>query len=180
MIEQFANFDISVAEFFAHSTMSPLLDKAMVYITALGDAGIFWILCGIILLIFKKTRTCGVALLFSLAISFLLSQLVLKELIDRARPYEVVKDIELLIAVPRGSSFPSSHTVTAFASAMSIFCFNRILGAPALILAAAIGFSRIYLGVHFVSDVVLGAVLGVTLGFFLTRMLFFKKDTEVD
>ena len=179
MMQSIVDFDFAVANYFMDNFGSPFWDKVMVTITSLGDAGVFWIACGIVLLIFKKTRTCGVALLFSLAISFLLSQLVLKELVDRPRPFQVIKEMELLIAAPRGSSFPSSHTVTAFASAMSIFCFNKFFGTPALLLAAAMGFSRIYLGVHFVSDVVLGAVFGLTMGFILTRILFFKKNSEV-
>lgn len=180
MIEHLANFDLWSAEYFLNHFGTPLWDKIMIFITSLGDGGVIWIACGIILLIFKKTRTCGAALLFSLAISFLLSQLVIKELVNRPRPFSVIEGAELLVAVPRGSSFPSSHTVTAFASAISIFCFNKLFGVLALVLATIIGFSRIYLGVHFVSDVVLGAILGLTLGFFLTRILFFKKDTEVD
>ena len=180
MIENLINIDFSVAERFLNGAGSPVLDKIMIFITSLGDAGALWIACGVILLIFKKTRTCGVALLFSLAISFLISQLVLKELVDRPRPFTVIKGAELLIAIPHGSSFPSAHTVTAFASAMSIFCFNKLYGSLALVLSTVIGFSRIYLGVHFVSDVVCGAVLGIVLGFILTRMLFFKKDSEVE
>ena len=179
MIEGLVNSDVNIAEFFAHSQMSPFLDKVMIFITSLGDTGIFWIVCGVILLIFKKTRTSGVALLFSLSIAFLLSQFVLKELVSRPRPFEAIEGIELLIGIPHGSSFPSSHATTSFASAMSLFCFNKIYGTVALVLAALIAFSRVYLCVHFLSDVIFGAILGITLGFILTRMLFFKKDSEV-
>lgn len=178
MIESLVNLDISITEFFVNMTHSPIVDKIMVFFTSLGDAGFIWILCGIVFLIFKKTRTMGAALLLSLAFSFLISQLVIKELIDRSRPHMVVEGVNLLISVPRGSSFPSSHTATAFASAMSIFCFSKKYSIIALALAALIGFTRIYLCVHFLSDVIVGAIFGAAMGFFITRLLFFKKESE--
>ncbi|MBR5479887.1 MAG: phosphatase PAP2 family protein [Clostridia bacterium] len=180
MIEWLANLDLSVAEYFVNGTFPALLDKVMVFITSFGDAGALWIACGVIFLIFKKTRTCGVAMLLSLAITFLISQLVIKEIVGRPRPFVVVPGAELLVSIPHGSSFPSSHAATSFAAAASIFCFNKIHGAVALALALIIGFTRIYLYVHFLSDVVVGAVLGITIGICLTRVLFFKKDSEVD
>lgn len=179
MIEQIVNLDISITEFFAQGTFSPILDKVMIFITSLGDAGIFWIVLSILLLFFRNTRTWGVAMLLSLSVAFLLSQVVLKELINRPRPFAAVEGISLLIGVPHGSSFPSAHAATAFAVAASLFCFNKIYGSIALVLASLIAFSRIYLCVHFLSDVIFGAILGLTLGFILTRTLFFKKESEV-
>lgn len=178
MIERLANFDMQVAEYFVNTPFSSIWDKIMVFFTSLGEAGVLWIACGIIFLIFRKTRTCGVAMLLSLSVTFLLSQVVIKEIVDRPRPFTVIPGAELIVSVPRGSSFPSSHAATAFAAAASVFCFNKIYGTVALAIAAVIGFTRIYLYVHFLSDVLVGVILGITIGICLTRMLFFKRESE--
>ncbi len=180
MIEAIVNLDVAITQFFANTAPPPILDKIMMFVTYLGEGGFIWILCGIILLIFKKTRIIGISLLLSLAFTFLLSQVVIKNIVNRPRPYLIVDGIKLLIAPPLGSSFPSSHSATAFASAMALFHFNKVYGAIALAFAAVVAFSRIYLCVHFLSDVVVGSILGVITGAVITHLSAIKTNTEVD
>jgi undecaprenyl-diphosphatase len=89
---------------------------------------------------------------------------VLKELFDRVRPAIADPGIEALAPTPDSASFPSGHAATAFAAAIAVGAFYPRLRWPLLGLAALVGLSRIYLGVHYVLDVLAGATLGLALG----------------
>ncbi len=137
------------------------LDKIMVLITHMGTKGIFWILIGVILLLFKKTRKCGLTVLIALLFSLIAGNILLKNIVARPRPCWIDETVNMLIAVPKDYSFPSGHTFASFAAAVSIFLYYKKAGAAAVVLAFLIGFSRLYLFVHFPTDVMAGAVLGV-------------------
>ena len=170
MFSTILQLDVYISSFIHSQLHGSILDPFMVFITKLGDAGALWIILCIVLICFKKTRRAGVAALAALAVSFVLSQCVLKPLFMRARPFEVIEGIKLLILPPRGSSFPSSHTVTSFATAVTLFLVNKRFGTCAVLVASLIALSRIYLCVHFSSDVIFGAVLGVIIGFFAYKI----------
>lgn len=139
-------------------------DSLMVFITNLGNSGFIWILLDILLLIFPKTRRVGAAMAFALILELILCNGVLKPLVGRTRPFDINTDVALLISPPADFSFPSGHTASGFA-ATSALCFAKSrLRFPALILAALIAFSRLYLYVHFPSDVLAGILLGVLTG----------------
>ena len=135
-------------------------------ITFLGNGGWFWIALGVVLLFFKKTRNAGIASLLSMALCFLITNVMLKNIVARPRPFDTYAEIIPLITRPRDYSFPSGHTCASFASACICFrMLSRKMGVPALILAAMIAFSRLYLGVHYPTDVLGGfliALLGST------------------
>lgn len=157
--------DFNILEYIQiHS--NPVLDVIFSSITHLGDAGIFWILLALVLAVFKRTRKCGIIMLLALAAGFVIGNLALKNIIARDRPFiqDPVLQNFLLISPPSGFSCPSGHTLASFESATVIFLFSKKWGIPAFILAAMIGFSRIYLNVHFPSDVLFGLVLGIAIG----------------
>lgn len=139
---------------------SGFLDKLMIGITYLGEKGIFWICVSIILIAFKKTRKCGFFMLISMIIGVIIGNGLIKNLVARSRPCWIDESIQLLIANPKDYSFPSGHTLASFEAAISILLFDKKWGALATITAFFIGLSRLYLFVHFPSDVVAGAVLG--------------------
>lgn len=143
-----------------YSLHNPVMDKIMVYITRLGDGGIFWILVAVILLMSKKTRRWGVAMGVAMLLGFVIVNLGVKPLVHRIRPYEVKGLEELLIAPPSDYSFPSGHTQVSFASAWVIFMMKRKAGIAALLLAVLIAFSRMYLYVHYPTDVAAGFLCG--------------------
>lgn len=149
----------------------PVLDELMVLITFLGDKGWVWIATGLILCCAPKTRRCGVSVLLSLLGGFLLGNCLLKNLICRGRPCWLYRELPLLIAVPLDYSFPSGHTLAGFESAVTILFYHRKWGIAALVLAALIGFSRLYLFVHFPTDVLAGALLGTGIAFWARRLL---------
>ena len=141
---------------------TPFLDKFFVTITSIpGNYGQMWVVLGIILLIFKKTRKCGITIILSYLMVYGLGQYVLKDLIARPRPCHIDQTIELLISRPSSYSCPSTHSGWAFAGAASVFLYNKKLGIPVIVFAFLIAFSRLYLFVHFPSDVLFGTVIGI-------------------
>ncbi len=144
------------------SLHGPVLDQLMVMITFLGDKGWVWIATALILCCHPKTRTCGIGMLLSLLAGFLAGNCLLKNLIGRSRPCWITEPgLPLLISNPQDYSFPSGHTLASFESAVTILFYHKGWGMAALILAALIGFSRMYLFVHFPTDVLAGALLGI-------------------
>lgn len=143
---------------------TPILDKIMVFITSLGDKGWFWIALGLVLLCVKRYRKYGVLVLTALVFSALFGNIILKPLVARQRPCWINDTVQLLIQVPRDYSFPSGHTQASFAAATALFTANRRAGICAFVLAVLIGFSRLYLYVHFPTDVLGGLVIGIGCG----------------
>lgn len=141
-----------------------VLDFLMPKITALGNGGILWIFLAILLLIFPKTRKNGLQLGVSCMGCGLIGNLLLKNLVARNRPCWI-EDHTMLIAMPTDFSFPSGHTMVSFAAATVLWHWNRKVGLTAYVLAGIIAFSRLYLFVHFPSDVLAGAVIGSLIGF---------------
>ena len=111
---------------------------------------------------FKSLRKAGILMGISLLLEFLLNNLIIKNLFARIRPYEVIDGLILLVGKAPDYSFPSGHTGSAFALAVVIFMvMDRKYGIIALILASLMGFSRLYVGIHYPSDVLGGVILGV-------------------
>ena len=133
-------------------------------ISSLGDAGLIWIALSILLLLFPKTRKAGLASGIALLFMLITGNMILKPLVARLRPFTVNTAVELLIPPPTDFSFPSGHTYASFASASAIFRNNRKIGIPALILASLIAFSRLYLYVHYPTDILAGAAIGIMAG----------------
>ena len=152
---------------------NPVMDTLMCAITRLGDAGIFWILLCMVLLILPKTRRSGVILMAALLVDLVICNGILKPLVHRIRPFDVKTGIELLVKRPIDFSFPSGHTAASFASVMALYLAGeKRLWIPALVLAVLIAFSRLYLYVHYPTDVLGGVVIGVmagALGYWLVK-----------
>lgn len=142
-------------------------------VTFLGDKGLIWILLGLALLFFPKYRKWGIAMLCALLLTTLLGEGLLKHLIARPRPFMHYPDLALLIPPPSTYSFPSGHSAASFAAAVVLFRCRRSFGIPALVLAALIAFSRLFLFVHYPTDVLAGILLGTAVGL-LTCYLFRK------
>ena len=143
---------------------TPIGDVVVPLITRLGDAGIIWIILTVLLLIIPKTRKTGVIMMAALLADVLLCNVVIKNLVARTRPYEVVDGLKLLIEKQSDYSFPSGHTGSSFASAIVLWKeLPRKYGVMALIVAVLIAYSRLYVGVHYPSDVLAGVVIGTVL-----------------
>lgn len=145
---------------------SSLLDAFFLGVTKIaGSYGQLWVAIALLLLIFKRTRRAGISLLIAYVGVFLLGQYVLKTLISRPRPCQIDTAFPLLVSRPSNSSFPSTHSAWAFGGATAIFLRHKKAGIAAYVVAVLIGFSRLYLFLHFPTDVLFGAGMGVALGF---------------
>ena len=140
--------------------------------TGLGDSGLMWIVLSLAMVCWKPTRKAGVLGLLALALGALCTNMVLKPLVARPRPFLDVVGLVSLIAEPDPHSFPSGHTCAAFAAGM-IWAralpkgWMRVL---AVVLAVGMGLSRLYVGVHYPSDVLAGAAVGAFSAWFVWRV----------
>lgn len=157
-----------------------VLDGFWKAVTSLGDDGWFWIAIGVALLLFKKTRAVGITLLLSLLINALMTNLTLKDLFARPRPFNVNPELVTLIKHPSSFSFPSGHTSVSFSGALVLYhMMSKKIGVPAVVVATMIGFSRMYVGVHYPTDVLGGIVVGIiasTAAYYLVK--FVSKKIE--
>ncbi|MCR8920773.1 phosphatase PAP2 family protein [Parasutterella secunda] len=137
----------------------------MLFVSSLGNFGAIWIALAALLLIIERYRQSGLAVSIALLIDFVAVNLIIKPLVGRERPCDVTVPEDMLLACLSDHSFPSGHTAAAFAAAFALFLYHKRAGSAALILAFLMGFSRLYLFVHFPSDVIAGALLGLIFGF---------------
>ena len=163
-----AHFDIPVLDWIADKLWCPVLDAIMPWITLLGDGGIFWIAIAVILICIPKYRKAGLSMGIALLMGLLLCNLTLKPLVARIRPYTFVlenygKNIALLVSTPSDYSFPSGHTIASFEAAIALLIHDRRLGIPATVLACLVAFSRLYLYLHYPTDVISSVLLGSAL-----------------
>lgn len=150
-----------------------MLTPFMKIVTFLGNGGWFWILCAVVLLAIPKTRKTGYAAVFSLIFGAIVTNLLLKNIVARPRPFAEIEALIPLIAKPTDFSFPSGHTTASFAVALVMFrMLPKKIGIPAVVLAALVAFSRLYLGVHYPTDVLVGflvALMGSTVAVWIVR-----------
>lgn len=172
MPEFVQEFDFSVL-YFLQSLHTPILNATMITFTFLGNIGLIWILMALAALISKKHRALGIRLAMVLIITLIIGCLGLKNLVARDRPCWLDESVIMLINIPKDYSFPSGHTMSSFACAFVIFRYKKFWGSIALVVAALIAFSRMYLFVHFPTDVAAGLLLGV-MGAVITELAAVK------
>lgn len=140
---------------------TPFMDGLMTFFSMLGHNGIFCLILGIVLIIIKKTRRSGSEVIIAMLLSFIISYLIVKNLVARVRPFETYGFLVPLGTAPHGWSFPSVHSTFAFATATVIFGNYRKIGIAALLIAVMVAFSRLYMGAHYPTDVLVGSVFGI-------------------
>ena len=167
--------------YFLQSLHNPVLDNIMVFITSLGNSGLLWIGVAVGMLFFKKYRKCAISIGIALVFKELLGNAILKELIMRERPCWIDPTVELLIKSPSSFSFPSGHTFDAFAASFTLFLNHKKEGIAALVVAALIAFSRMYLFVHYPTDILGGIALGIAdavLVYMVAKKVLGRKKIE--
>ena len=195
IFDSFLNFDLSIFQWI-QGIQNDFLDTLMVGITTLGNGGAVFIALGLVLLFTKKYRKAGLAVIVALLVMLICNDLFLKEFFARPRPFNLLEtDPEKyafwgekyifpeLISRPTSFSFPSGHTASAFAAAIALLWHNRKIGIPVTIFSALMGFSRIYVEVHYCTDVIAGVVSGTICAFVavvIVKYLFPVVDKGFD
>ena len=163
MIEAIASWDAQVMLFVQEHLRVEAFDPIVRFITALGNAGIFWIILGLALFIYKPTRRDSAFCLPTLAIATIINNLILKRIIMRVRPYDVIEGLTIIIERENSWSFPSGHACSSFTMAAALFfAFRGRGGGWAYIPAVLIAASRVYVGVHYPTDIIAAAAVGTT------------------
>ena len=167
------NADISILLYIQEHIRKEWMNGFWRAITFLGDGGWFWILCAVVLLAVPKTRKTGYAAALSLIFGAIVTNLLLKNIVARPRPFAEIEALIPMITKPKDFSFPSGHTTASFAVALVMLrMLPKKFGIPAVVLAALVAFSRLYLGVHYPTDVLAGfviALVGSTLSVWIVR-----------
>ncbi len=158
------------------------LDVIMKIITYMGEAGLMWMAISLVLAIIPQTRKCGFTMMLAMALTFVLGNLVLKNVIARGRPCWVDPSVQLLIKNPDDFSFPSGHTMNGITASICIFLYYRKAGIGAIIVACLIAFSRMYLFVHWPTDIMGGIVVGAVdaiISFFVVKKIFEVVEKKI-
>ena len=158
------SFDLPILEWIRTNLWCEVLDVAMPIITTFGDGGIFWIAVSVLLMFFPRTRRTGLGMAFALLMGLVVCNLTLKPMVARIRPYDLQAELGVTIQLLNGTmhdfSFPSGHTIASFEAAVVLLMNSKKMGIPAMILAVLIAFSRLYLYVHYPTDVIASILLG--------------------
>ena len=159
------SFDLPVLDWIQAHLQSGFMDQFMPFITKFGDHGTFWMIVAALLFIFPKTRKTGLGMAIAMMIGLLVCNVTLKPLVGRIRPYDLQLQefgitIQLLGERMHDFSFPSGHTIASFEAAVVLLKNSKKMGIPAMILAVLISFSRLYLYVHYPTDVIASVILG--------------------
>ena len=175
------SFDLPILDWIQANMANPFLDMIMPWITILGDAGIFWMIVAGVLAITKKYRKVGFGMAIAMALGLLVCNVTLKPLVARIRPYDLQETlgvtINLLIEKQHDFSFPSGHTIASFEACTVMLLGSKKLGIPATLLAILIAFSRLYLYVHYPTDVIASVILGTlfgVIGYLVTHKITFS------
>lgn len=166
------DLDGSILLWIQENLRKDFLNPVIIFITSLGNGGLVWIGTSLFMLFFQKGRKPALMILTALLVSLLINNLILKNAVARTRPWVDVAGLKILIDKPWDYSFPSGHTASSFAAAVVMYkTLPARFGIPAVILALAIGFSRLYIGVHYPTDVLAGALSGIIIGLVLCHVM---------
>lgn len=157
------NFDIGVLYLIQDSLRSPILTSFLEFMTDLGNNGYVWIALAVLLMTIRKCRKAGLTTMLALVINVILANGILKHLVQR----------------PADWSFPSGHASASFAAAFVLYHYlPKKFSIVMFVLAALISFSRLYLGVHYPTDVFAGVFVGYFSAWLSEKITgFFGKDT---
>lgn len=166
VLEMIQQLDEQALRWIAQFVRQEWLNPLVIAYTSLGNAGLCFIAVALILLCFRKTREGGATALTAMGLGLLVTNLTIKPLITRPRPWVVMEDFVSLVTSSDPHSFPSGHTTAAFAFGVALFLTlpQKWAKATALVAAALMGLSRLYVGVHFPTDVLAGMVIGTCCG----------------
>lgn len=169
------DWEFSVLDYIQNYCRNDFLDSLMSFWSNLGTMSVIWIVLTVVLLIIKKTRKLGVFCVVGFVLTFLIGNCIFKPIVARIRPYDINTLVTLIVSKEIDYSFPSGHTMFAMCFATILFYKSKLIGIFAYIFAAVMAFSRMYLYMHFPTDVLFGTILGIAVGIlsiYVTNKLF--------
>ncbi|MCM1133311.1 MAG: phosphatase PAP2 family protein [Ruminococcus flavefaciens] len=172
--------DFLVLDYIREHMRSGFLDNIMPVITAFGNLGIFWVAVALIISAKAKYRKCSITMMIGMILGVVIGNFAVKNIIRRDRPCWINEIGNMLIDNPQDFSFPSGHTMSSFIAATILCYYDKKLGIPSFGIAILIAFSRLYLYVHFPTDIIGGALLGVGIAVMTisaTNRYIFSKTT---
>lgn len=169
------SFEFGIMTAIHNALQSDSMDFFMSVISELGNGGMIWIAATLVLFTKKKYRILSLKLALGLILGLILGNALLKNIIARPRPCWIFENVNILIQIPKDFSFPSGHTLSSFTAAFIFLSEDRRMGIPALIIAILIAFSRMYLFVHFPTDILGSVALS---GIIFTALRIFEKRTN--
>lgn len=173
-------FDGNILLWIQEYLRSDLWTWFWINITKLGNSGFIWLTTAILMLFFKKTRKIGIVSLCSIALCFLITNVGLKNIVARPRPYTQIAELMILTHPETSFSFPSGHTANSFAVALIYYrMLPKKYGITAVVLATLIGLSRLYIGVHYPTDVIGGffvALFASSVVYFIHQKYLFNNS----
>lgn len=170
------NIDNSILRFIQNNIRNNVLDTIMPIVTSLANSGFIWILICVVLIYNKKYRSYGFIMAINLLLCLIIGNLTLKPIVARIRPFNTNPIYELLINAPKDFSFPSGHTMVSFSCSCILFYMNKKIGIIALLFSGVIAFSRLYLYVHYPTDVLAGMIIGILLSFLAIKIYIFLEN----
>lgn len=180
MFEAITRVDFAVLDYINENIVCPFLDAVMPVITLLGEGGVFWICTALAMLFFEKTRKAGLGMAIAMILGLIVCNLALKPIVARVRPYDVNSAVSLIVRPLSDYSFPSGHTLVCIECAGVLWHFNKKIGIAAFIVGSLVAFSRLYLYLHYPSDVVFSVALGLIFAFISIRLsdIIYRRFSE--
>lgn len=170
LLQRIKEIDIKTSHFFPQFYHHRILSEIMKFIAGIGDFGMVWLVLVLVLSLSHKTQLLSQKMLMALLLATIVGQVTIKSIVKRKRPCHTFHDVEMLIPVPSDYSFPSGHTMSSFACATTVCFFFPKIGIICILFAFLMAFSRLYLFVHYLSDVSCAIILGIIVG--IVVMLF--------
>ncbi len=171
-------FEFRILEVLHEWLSCDFMDAVMVGVSSLGNGGAIWIVAAIIMMSIRKYRKCGYVFVAALLIGLVFGVLIMKNLVARPRPCELFEGFEMLVSKPLDNSFPSGHTLASFISAFILLEVNKKIGLAATVVAVLMAVSRMYLFVHFPTDIMGGIVLALVIYLFVRKYLQMDETAE--
>ena len=167
------SMELAMLDWIQEYLRTPFLDKAVPILTRLNDNGEIWMILAVLLILFKKHRKAGLSVTAGLVLDLVSCNLVLKPMIGRIRPFMVNTAVELLVEAPSSAAFPSGHTASSFAAVGALWAGKSPFRKPAAVVAILIALSRLYLYVHWPTDILGGIVVGWVCGYLGAKLIMF-------
>lgn len=164
VLQKIKEIDVKTSHFFPRFYHHRFLSATMKFIASIGDFGMIWLVLVLLLSLNDKTQLLSQKMLAALLLATIVGQVTIKSIVRRKRPCHTFNDVEMLIPVPSDYSFPSGHTTSSFACATTVCFFFPRVGVICILFAFLMAFSRLYLFVHYLSDVTFAIILGISVG----------------